>query len=173
MKKTIKIAVIVIGVLAVALFVFRIWTKSSSPFEKVELSQGELNVTVEYCRPYMRGRKIFGELVPFGTVWRTGANEATIITFSKNVRLAGNQVKAGKYSLWTIPNKKTWTVILNRETGQWGTNYNEKDNILSFVVPSAELGQTIDQFTIQLKSAEKGIDMSLNWENTGVNVPVR
>ena len=96
-----------------------------------------------------------------------------MITFSKNVRLAGNQVKAGKYSLWTIPNKKNWTIILNRETGQWGTNYNEKDNILSVVVPSAELGQTIDQFTIQLTSAEKGFDMSLYWENTGVNVPVR
>jgi hypothetical protein len=173
MKKTIKITLIVLAVLAVVLFVFFKWTKSNSPFEKVELSSQGLTVTVEYCRPYMKNRKIFGELLPYGTVWRTGANEATLISFSRDVRLGGKNVKGGKYSLWTIPNQGNWTIIINRETGQWGTNYNEKEDLLRFEVPSQQLGQTVDQLTVQLKSAEKGIDMSINWENTGVTVPIR
>ncbi len=173
MKKTIQITFVVLVILATVLFIFYKWTKSYSPSEKVELTSGGLTVTVEYCRPYMKNRKIFGELVPYGVVWRTGANEATLISFSKNVTLGGKRLKAGKYSLWTIPGKEEWAVIINRETGQWGTNYNEKEDILRVNVPSQKLGQTVDQLTLQLRSEGEGADLVLNWENTGITVPVR
>jgi hypothetical protein len=88
-----------------------------------------LTVQVDYSRPYKKRREIFGKLLPYGQVWRTGANEATIFDVKQDIKIGDKSLKAGKYTLWTIPNADKWTVILNSETGQWGTNYNEKKDV--------------------------------------------
>lgn len=173
MKKPVKIALIVVVALVAAFFGLKTYTKSHSPAETVKADQNGLNVEVNYCQPSMKGRKIFGELVPFGKVWRTGANEATIIKFNKDVRIAGQPLKAGNYTLWTIPNQNSWTIIFNSETGQWGTNYDAKTDVLKVDVPSAQSASAVEQFKINLNPTGTGIDMTLNWENTEVKVPIQ
>jgi hypothetical protein len=173
MNKIAKIILIVIGILAIAFAGLRYYTKSHSPFEKVTASHGELQVAVEYCRPYMKGRKIFGETIPYETVWRTGANEATLIAFSKNCTMAGRKLKGDTYSLWTIPGKNYWSIILNSETGQWGTNYDQNKDYLVVKVKANNLPSPQEQLEIKLNEVADGIDMSISWENTLVTVPIK
>jgi hypothetical protein len=175
MKKTLNIIFIVIGVLVLALYGVRTYTKSHSPFEKLTAKgKRDLKVELGYCRPLMKERKIFGELIPYNTVWRTGANEATTISFSRTCTFGKRKVKDGKYSLWTIPGEKYWTIILNTESGQWGTNYDETKDYLRFKVEAVKTQKAIEQLTIKLNEvAEGGIDLTLNWENTALNIPIR
>jgi Protein of unknown function (DUF2911) len=173
MKKIIRILLIVLAVFALAFVGLKFFTKSHSPFEKVEATHGPLQIVVEYCKPYMKGRKIFGETVPYNTVWRTGANEATLIAFSKNCTIAGRKLKGDTYSLWSIPGEEYWTIILNTETGQWGTNYDEKKDYLKVKVPATKVGTALEQFQITFTDAVDGVDMKLAWENTEVVVPIK
>ncbi len=130
------------------------------------------NIKVEYCQPSMRNREIFGKLVPYGQVWRTGANEATEITFKKDCTFGGEKVKAGVYTLFTIPEENQWTVILNSELGQWGAfgydKVKDKD-VLHVTAPVKHISQPIEKFTI--KVAKDGVTMM--WEKTSVTVPVK
>jgi Protein of unknown function (DUF2911) len=173
MKKIVRILLIVLAVLALAFVGLRFFTKSHSPFEKVEATHGTLQVAVEYCKPFMKGRKIFGETIPYNTVWRTGANEATLIAFSKTCTMAGRKLKGDTYSLWTIPGEKYWTIILNSQTGQWGTDYDEKQDYLKVKVPVTSVSTTQEQFKITFVDVKDGLDMKLAWENTEVIVPIR
>jgi hypothetical protein len=128
-------------------------------------------ITVDYSRPSMKGRKIMGELVPYDKVWRTGANDATLFTTEANLEFGGAKVPAGKYTLFTIPGKDTWTVIVNQETGQWGNKYNEAKDLVRVKVKPAHLEQPVEQFTISLEhTGEKSGVMKLEWENTSVPV---
>jgi hypothetical protein len=128
-------------------------------------------ITVDYSRPSMRGRKIMGDLVPYGKVWRTGANEATSFVTDTDLDLAGTRVPAGKYTLYTIPDEKTWTIIINNETGQWGTEYHpDRDRARVTAVP-AHLEEPIEEFTISFeKRTGQACVMKLEWENTSVPV---
>lgn len=173
MKKSLKIILILVGVLAAAFYGFKTFTKSHSPAETVSFDKNGLKVDITYSRPSMKGRQIFGALVPYGQVWRTGANEATLFSVGRDVTVAGQSLKAGKYTLWTIPNEGKWTIIINKETGQWGTNYNEKEDVVKVDVPSGKTDEVIEQFTIQLKEAAGGSDLSLAWEGTQAVVPIR
>lgn len=175
MKRVLTIVGIVIAVLVVAFFVLRTVTKSKSPEARAEFNQNGLAVTVDYCQPAKNGRKIFGELVPFGKVWRTGANEATIIEFNKAVTVADRPVPAGKYSLWTIPlSDSTWTVILNKQTGQWGTTYDETKDFVRIPASARTLpSPVIERFKIDFAPQPNGANMVMGWENTEVNVPIR
>jgi len=126
-------------------------------------------VKVVYSRPAKRERVIFGELVPFGKVWRTGANEATEVKFFKDVTFGGKKVKAGTYSLFTIPEKEEWTIILNSDTDVWGAySYNEKNDVVRFKVKTAKTDQTVEYFTITF--AEE--NMVLAWDNTKVEISI-
>lgn len=129
------------------------------------------DIEVTHGQPSKRGRVIFGDLVPYGEVWRTGANEATEITFKKNVNFAGKPVKAGTYSLFTIPKQKEWVVILNSKTGQWGAYDYESiksNNVVQVTVPTYSTNNTVEKLTFALK------DNSLNieWDKTGVSIPI-
>lgn len=128
------------------------------------------NVKVAYSQPSKNGRVIFGGLVPYGQVWRTGANEATEITFDKDGSFGGKPVKAGTYTLWTIPGEKQWSVILNSDTKFWGTQYDKhKDkDVLKVEVPSKAISDEVEKFTIRFA----GKDMILEWDKTQVAVPV-
>src|SRR5262245_21771913 len=103
-------------------------TISLSPEEEVFFKQDNATITVFYNRPYKKGREIFGGLVPYDKVWRTGANEATTFETTADLVIKGKTLKAGKYSLWTIPNPDTWTIIFNSEYGQWGINSKAEAN---------------------------------------------
>lgn len=173
MKKFIKIAIIVIAVLTVLFFVFKSWTKSHSPEDTAEITSGDLIISVDYSQPAVKGRTIFGELVPFDQVWRTGANEATIIKFNRAVKIAGESLDAGEYSLWTIPTEGDWTIIFNSQTGQWGTMYNSESDVMKVKVPSSQTAESTELFKISFTDVDSaGVNMNLKWDKTLVKVPI-
>ncbi|KPM48299.1 DUF2911 domain-containing protein [Jiulongibacter sediminis] len=174
MPKLLKILLAIAAVLVVLFFVFKNWTKSHSPGTSTELTSGDLSVKVTYCQPAVKGRVIFGELVPYDQVWRTGANEATLINFSRDVDFAGASVPAGEYTLWTIPTPGDWTIILNKQTGQWGTNYSEEDDLIRVEVPAEQTSESREMFTISMSlGTEDEVIMNLNWDKTSVDVPIK
>jgi hypothetical protein len=152
-------------------------TKSFSPEEEVVFEQGDLTIKVFYNRPSKKGREIFGGLVPFEEVWRTGANEATTFEMNKDLQIEGETLKAGKYSLWTIPRKTTWTIIFNSEHGQWGLNSKGEPNrnpaldVLSIDVHAVQQDQVFEQFTIAFEKTGEDAEMVLMWDKTVVSVP--
>jgi hypothetical protein len=141
--------------------------KPVSPHESVIAP----NVSVRYGRPYKKGRDIFGALVPYGKVYRCGADSATTITFDKDVSFGGKPVKAGTYTLFAIPNEQNWTIILNAQLGQWGAfdydKYKDKD-LLHVDVPVKKLDNLVEQFTISLPPSA----LVIEWDNVQVSVPV-
>ena len=131
-------------------------------------------IKVVYGSPRMRGRSIFGGLVPYGSVWRTGANEATEITFSRPVIFSGERVEAGTYALFTIPDRDQWTVILNNGLGQWGAyEYDESLDVVRVEVAPERAAQQHEAFTIRFDDDEgrRGTTLSIVWD--GTRVPVR
>jgi Protein of unknown function (DUF2911) len=174
MKRVLIIIGVVIAVLVVALAGYLMYSSTKSPKAKAQFNENGLSVTVDYCQPSKKGRKIFGELLPFGKVWRTGANAATVIEFNKAVTVAGKPVPAGKYSVWTIPAAdSTWTLILNKETGQWGTMYDEKQDFARIPVLARAAASPIELFKIEFVPQTGGTDMVLGWESTEAVVPIR
>ncbi|MBC8112493.1 MAG: DUF2911 domain-containing protein [Verrucomicrobia bacterium] len=172
MKRIFRVTAIVLVVLIAAFFALRAFTKSKSPEATAAYKQNGLNVEVKYCQPAKKDRELFGKLLPYGKVWRTGANEATIINFEKPVSINGKALAAGSYSLWTIPNPKEWTIIFNKQTGQWGTMYDEKQDILRVNAPASEKPELTEIFTISFVPDTAGAKMLLVWDKTQVTVPV-
>ena len=132
-------------------------------------------IRVTYGRPAKNGRVIFGQLVPYNGVWRTGANEATEIKLYQAIELAGQKVKAGSYALFTIPGEKEWTIILNSDLDYWGAySYNASHDVLRITAPVIALTETVENFTIQFEKKEvnDGV-MKLAWDNTLVTVPFK
>jgi hypothetical protein len=152
-------------------------TKSFSPEEEVEFEQGDLTIKVFYNRPSKKGREIFGGLVPYDAIWRTGANEATTFETNKDLTIEGETLKAGKYSLWTIPRETTWTIIFNSEHGQWGVNskgdpnHNPELDVLRVDVHAVQQEQVFEQFTIAFEDTGEDAEMVLIWDKTLVSVP--
>lgn len=173
MKKWLKIAGGVVLLLLIAFFALRTWTKSFSPEAKEKIVKNGFTAEVTYCRPSKKGRVIFGGLVPYGKVWRTGANEATVIELGQKTDIAGSVIEKGNYSLWTIPQPDEWTVIFNKETGQWGTHYNPQEDILKVKVPAARTEDTLEMFTISFHSKGDDVQMVLAWDNVRVAVPMK
>jgi len=132
-------------------------------------------IRVTYSRPSKNDREVFGKLVPYGKVWRTGANENTEIKFYQDVELKGEKVKAGTYSLFTIPNEKEWTIILNSDLDYWGAfKHNEKNDVIKLTVPVSSLNELLENFSIQFdsKGPNQGV-MKLGWDKTLVEVPFK
>jgi hypothetical protein len=127
-------------------------------------------VTVTYSRPNVKGRKIFGGINPYGQVWRTGANYATTITFSENVLVEGNKVPAGTYSLFSIPEQNSWTIILNKTAKQWGAySYKQADDLVRFTVKPVNVKEKRETFTMQFaNSTTKTTDLYIVWDHTAV-----
>ena len=181
MKKFLKWTGIIIGSLAVILFIaFKVLqsqTKKHSPEDTVEYVQGELKLSVYYNRPSVKGREIFGGLIPYGKVWRTGANEATSFSTNQDLTIAGNQLPAGEYTLWTIPGEQSWKVIFNSKNYSWGVNFNGEASrdpaadVLTAEVPTQSTSALVELFTIGLTEAENPA-LVLQWEKTKVVVPI-
>jgi hypothetical protein len=144
--------------------------KRTSPKAEESAKVGGANVEIVYCRPSADKRKIMGGLVPYGEVWRTGANAATTIEFDKNVKIEGKELPAGKYALFTIPNENEWTIIINKDFNQQGAyNYDAKKDVLRVNVKPQKTKDFQETFTITPQKDR----VSLKWENTEVAFKVK
>ena len=130
-------------------------------------------ITIDYSRPSMKGRKIYGELVPLNQEWRTGANEATTFVTDTDVTVGGTKVPAGSYTLYTLPGEKNWQLIISKKTGQWGIPYPGKENDLARVPMTAKsLSSPVEQFTISFDQQAKQCTLKLDWEKTSAQVKI-
>ncbi len=130
------------------------------------------SMRILYGRPQLKGRSM-DELAPAGKVWRTGANEAPEITFYKDVKFGGKDIKAGTYSLFTIPGEEEWTVILNKNLNQWGSYfYDESADVARITVPNGSDSASLEEFSIAFKDVEGGAHMVMGWDKTRVAVPI-
>lgn len=181
MKKFIVVAGVAVALLIVLGFVAKFFVKqhdkSFSPEEEVTYTSGDLTIRVFYNRPFKKGREIFGSLVPYDEVWRTGANEATTFETNKDLLIEGRTLKQGKYSLWTIPGKDKWNIIFNSEYGQWGigsdgdANRNPRNDVLTTEVIAVQQERVFEQFTISFERVGEDAEMVLIWDKTLVAMP--
>ena len=149
---------------------------SASPAASFEQEVGSGKIKITYSRPLVRGRKIFGELVPFDKLWRTGASDCTVITTSEDISFGNNVLKAGSYSIFSIPSINEWTIIVNSDTTLHGeTGYDEKKDIMRFKVPLEKSPNFYETFTIELNDINSKGEAFLKilWENTLVKIPVK
>jgi hypothetical protein len=142
--------------------------KRASPHETIKATIDGANVSVTYGRPYMKSRKIFGGIVPYGQVWRTGADEATILETDKALMFGALHVNPGKISLYSLLTDKTWTLVLNKKTGQWGTEYTQSEDLGRVPMRVETLSAPVEQFTITVEKnpAGKGGVIVMQWETT-------
>ena len=167
-------AVLVLGVLAIVTRAshLQFGSRYTSPPANVAATVGGKRISIDYYAPSMHGRKIVGGLVPFGEVWCTGANWATKITSEGNLEMGGLKLPAGSYSIWTIPNEKEWTLIINKQTGQFHLNYDSSRDFGRTKMDVKKLSDPVETFTIELRSdtGNKGT-LALMWETTEASIP--
>lgn len=177
MKKTILTGLIILqSLLLSAQDKVQIRITSASPAASFEQEVGSGKIKITYSRPLVRGRKIFGELVPFDKLWRTGASDCTVITTSEDISFGNNVLKAGSYSIFSIPSINEWTIIVNSDTTLHGeTGYDEKKDIMRFKVPLEKSPNFYETFTIELNDINSKGEAFLKilWENTMVKIPVK
>ncbi|MDO1514071.1 DUF2911 domain-containing protein [Maribacter confluentis] len=187
--KLIKKIVVVMLVLAALVYFVAIpyvhrETKKFSPYKTSVLELDNTVLKIDYSSPSKKGRKIFGELVPYGNVWRTGANEPTTITVSKPIKIIDKPLPAGTYSLWSIPNKKSWKIMFNTQIPDWGvtringnqTTHDSNYDLITVEVPVIDLQNPVEDFTITfeeqtLQQKSQNV-ISLAWDTTKIMVPV-
>ena len=134
---------------------------------------GGKTIKTDYSSPRMKGRKIFGGLVPFGEVWRTGANEATTFVASADVVVGGKAVPAGSYTIFTVPAADKWTLIINKKTGEWGIPYKyESDELARVDMKVSQLPAPVENFTIAYVKSPSGCTMHIDWETTRASVDI-
>lgn len=145
-----------------------------SPLDVVASRYKDTYLKIVYSQPMKKGRKIFGQLVPYNQVWRTGANEAAELTTTTDIIINGLELKAGTYSLFTIPQENNWTIILNADLGLWGSyNYNPKRDVLRFDIPAEHTAEVTESFTIDIDSNNDKSKILLMWDQTRVTLPVQ
>lgn len=143
--------------------------------QRLEQDFGLGTISVTYYRPNTKGRKIFGNVEPYGIVWRTGANNATVIKVTDTIQVEGHTLAPGSYSLFSIPGPTEWTVIFNKNAGQWGAySYDAKDDLFRFKVKPVKLANKIETLTIQFADVrEEDCVLQVLWENTGINIHLK
>ena len=178
-KLFLKIGGAILFLSLVIVLIWRYTTKAHSPEDTVTYQKNDLKLEVFYNRPYKKERVIFGNLVPFNEVWRTGANEATTFETTEDILVDGSLLKAGKYTLWTIPMKDSWKIMFNTKMYPWGINLDEeayrdpKFDALVLERPVEETETTLEQFTISFEDSGEFIDMTLAWDDVAVRSPIK
>ena len=152
-------------------------TPRVSPASEVEQMVGLTEIEIEYSRPSMRGREVFGNLVPFGKVWRTGADNSTKISFDTDVIISGKTIQSGTYSIFSIPNKESWEIILYSDVELWGVprDWSENKIVFSsmFDVKKLKKSNTVETFTISFNDlTNNDVNMNITWENTSVDIKI-
>ena len=166
------------GLFAYAYFVGDVFSKRLSPKDTVEFKLNDLKLEVFYNRPYKKGREIFGALVPFDEVWRTGANEATTFITNQNLMIDSTFVPAGEYTLWTIPRDSVWDVIFNTKQYPWGVDEQMRPmrerqfDFMDIEEPVQKLDKSVEQFTIAFDNTTDDLKMTLVWDKTKIEVPM-
>ena len=169
MKKQIAI---VIG-LILTLSVFAACQGKPSPPASASCDLGGKSIKTNYSSPRMKGRKIYGELVPFGEVWRTGANEATTFVTSGDIVVGGKTVPAGSYTIFTVPAADKWTLIINKKTGEWGIPYKyESDELARVDMKVSKLPSPVENFKISYEKSGSGCTLQIDWETTRASVAI-
>jgi hypothetical protein len=143
----------------------------ASPRDTAEMTYAGERIYVDYGRPSVRGRTIMGGLVPYGQVWRTGANAATTLVTPRDIRIGDTPVPAGTYTLYTLPAESGWQLIVNKQTGQWGTQYDPAQDLARIPMRVERTSAPVEQFTISLMAGSPA-SLVMEWENTRVSVPV-
>lgn len=147
---------------------------AASPRQKIEQQFSTSKITVDYGRPGVKGRKIFGELVPYNKIWRAGANSSTKITFDQPVSFGGKTVPAGTYGLFVLPTEKDWKLILNKDSQQWGAfAYDEKLNVADVTVPVQKSTEKAEWFEIDLTPVDDfSTNLTIKWDDVKVNTTI-
>jgi hypothetical protein len=147
--------------------------KPLSPPAKAEATVAGKKITINYSAPSMRGRKIMGGLVPYGEVWRTGANAATSLVTEAPLTIGSLNVPQGSYTLFTLPGEKEWTLIISKQTGQWGSDYDKAQDLGRVPLKVRKLDKPVETFAIAVVPGKgKDATLTLTWENTEASVPV-
>jgi len=150
-------------------------SKRPSPPGTAEVTFGDgKKVTIDYSRPYAKGRQVMGGLVPYGSVWRTGANEATSLKTDTDLVIGGTTVPAGSYTIYSLASEDSWKLIINKQTGQWGTEYHEDQDLARIDMKVTSLSQPVEQFTIGFdKKSGDAAQLNLQWAKTQASVEVK
>ena len=176
MKNKLAIVGVVAVIFLTAFFAVAQQDKSKRPSPPAQAAWdlgGGKSVTIDYSSPRAKGRKIYGGVVPFDQVWRTGANEATTLTTPVDLNIGGTTVPAGTYTLFTIPSKDKWTLIISKKTGEWGTAYPGQANDLARVdMKISALPAPVENFTIAFEKGGAAATLNLDWESTRASVAV-
>src|SRR6266403_884602 len=139
---------------------------------KCTLADGK-RITVDYSSPRAKGRKIFGGLVPYGEVWRAGANEATTFVATTDVMVGGTHVPAGSYTIFAIPNKDKWMLVISKKTGEWGTAYpGASEDLARIDMKASTLPSAVENFTIAFDKTASGCTLRMDWETTRASVEI-
>lgn len=172
------LAVVAIGLFLYSHFVEDIFSKRISPKDVVKFELNDTRLEVLYNRPYKKGREVFGALVPYDKVWRTGANEATTFTTNKALSISGTHLPKGIYTLWTVPNDSVWKVYFNTKQYEWGVDdqmrpmREPKYDLLEVDVPVIHLDSTVEQFTIAFDNTVDILKMTMAWDQIKIEVPM-
>ncbi|MCZ2276651.1 MAG: DUF2911 domain-containing protein [Bacteroidia bacterium] len=175
-KKLIAITFFWMSVSSLAIAQGGLKTPAPSPFQKITQAFGLGEIQIEYSRPSVKGRVIFGDLVPYGKIWRTGANASTKFTFSDDVIIAGKEVKAGTYAVYTIPGQSEWEVMLYNDLTLGGntSDYNTANEVVRFKLKSAPMSEKVETFTIAVNNlSSSSCTVDLNWDKTRISIPVQ
>jgi Protein of unknown function (DUF2911) len=167
-----KIASLAVAVLTLTLFAAAQGSQPASPPAQAECKFADgKTVKIDYSSPRMKGRKIYGGLVPYGEVWRTDANKATALTTDATLTVGGKDVPAGSYTIFTVPTQDKWTLIINKKTGEWGIPYKyESDELARVDMMVSKTPAAVENFTIAFAEAGSTCTLNLDWENTRASI---
>ena len=172
------LSILALGLFVYSVFVENIFSPRLSPKDMASITLNDLEIKVEYNRPSKRERKVFGALVPFNKVWRTGANEATTFSSNKDLLIDGIRLKKGKYTVWTVPMANSWKVMLNSKQYEWGVDekmepmWDPNYDVIEVEVPSKQIDSTVEKFTIAFDNTTSNLKLTLAWDNTLIEVPI-
>ncbi|RLD29545.1 MAG: hypothetical protein DRI75_03070 [Bacteroidetes bacterium] len=182
MNLFLKRIIFLLVIVAAGIFIYAygdIFKKPLSPKDTVEFKLNDLKLEVFYNRPSKRDRVIFGGLVAYNKVWRTGANEATTFETNQALKIGIDYLAAGKYTLWTIPNKDSWQVIINSKQYAWGVNdameamREAEFDVINIEIPIQSLKNTVEQFTIAFDNSTDNLSLTMAWDKTKIVVPLK
>jgi len=172
------LSILAIGLLLYSVFVENIFSPRLSPKDSAKISLNDLDIKIEYNRPSKRERDIFGALVPFDQVWRTGANEATTFETNKDLTINGMSLKKGKYTIWTVPMANSWKVMFNSKQYEWGVNekmqpmWDPNYDVLEIEVATKKIKSTVEKFTIAFDHTTGNLKLTMAWDSTLIEVPI-
>lgn len=175
----ITLSVVALGIFVYAYFFEDIFSKRLSPKDTVKFELNDTKLEVFYNRPYKKNRDIFGALVPYNEVWRTGANEATKFTTNKDLLIEGIELTKGEYTLWTIPNDSSWTIIFNTKQYPWGVDEHMRPmresqfDFMDIEAPVQKIDKSVEQFTIAFDNTTDDLKMTLVWDKTKIEIPMQ